>query len=85
MDIEQLRALRLAHPFRPFYLVMNDGRKLPVDKPYYLGISPTKRFAIHESVGGGYEVIRPDQVREVDYEDVRRDPPPQNGGLRQAT
>ena len=84
MDIEQLRALRLAHPFKPFYLVMNDGRKLPVDQAYYLGISPTKRFAVHSSVGGGYEVIRPDQVREVDFNAVRRESPvPANGG-RQA-
>ena len=73
MDIEKLRELRLAHPFKPFYLVMKDGRKLPVDKAYYLGISPTKRFAVHESVGGGVEVIRPDQVSDVDFNDVRRD------------
>ena len=85
MDIERLRELRLAHPFRPFYLVMSDGRKLPVDKSYYLAISPTKRFAVHSSVDGGYEIIRPDQVSDVDYEDVKRDPPTAaNGGLRQA-
>ena len=85
MDIEKLRELRLAHPFKPFYLVMKDGRKLPVDKAYYLGISPTKRFAVHSSEDGTFEVIRPDHVQDVDFEDVRRVLPPADaagGGRR---
>jgi hypothetical protein len=80
MDIERLRELRLAHPFRPFYLVMSDGRRLPVDEPYYLGISPTKRFAVHSSEGGGYEVVRPNQVSDVEFGDVRRNTSSANNG-----
>jgi hypothetical protein len=69
MDIERIRELRLAHPFKPFNLVMSDGRKLPVDKPYYLAFSPTKRFMLHSSVGGGFERLQPDAIRDVDFED----------------
>ena len=73
MEYEQVRALRLAHPFRPFNLVLDDGRLLPVDKSYYLGMSPTKRFVTHSSVGGGFEVIRLERIRDVSFENVRRE------------
>lgn len=73
MDVERIRELRLADPFRPFYLVLKDGRKLPVDKPYYLGISPTKRFIVHSSVGGGDETVTLDRIADVDFEDVKRE------------
>ncbi len=76
MDYEQLRTLRLAHPFRPFNLVLDDGRLLPVDKSYYLGMSPTKRFVTHSSVGGGFEVIRLERIRDVNFENVPRRTPP---------
>jgi hypothetical protein len=67
MDIEKIRELRLAHPFKPFNLILTDGRKLPVDKPYYLAFSPTKRALLHVSVGGGFETFPPSAVREVDF------------------
>jgi hypothetical protein len=69
MDIEQLRELRLAHPFRPFNLILDDGRKLPVDKSYYLAISPTKRSVCHSSIGGGVEWFSPERVVNVDFDD----------------
>jgi hypothetical protein len=40
MDVEQIRSLRLAWPFKPFYLVLKDGRRLLVDQPYHLAIAP---------------------------------------------
>ena len=67
MDIEQIRELRNANPFKPFNLILTDGRRLPVDKSYYLGFSPTKRFMTHSSIGGGFEVIRAGAVRDVDF------------------
>ncbi|HWE03991.1 MAG TPA: hypothetical protein VG326_16420 [Tepidisphaeraceae bacterium] len=69
MEIERIRELRLAHPFVPFNLVLKDGRKLPVDQPYYLAIAPDKSFISHSSVGGGFECVRPDWVADVDYTD----------------
>lgn len=78
MDVEKIRELRLADPFRPFNLVLEDGRKLPVDEAYYLGISPTKKFVVHSSIDGGYEVIVVGRVRDVDFDDVRRPARPKN-------
>jgi hypothetical protein len=49
MDIEEIRAARLAHPFRPFSLVLEDGRELPVERAGTLTISPTRRFVTHSS------------------------------------
>lgn len=69
MDIEKIRSLRLAHPFRPFNLVLADGRKLPVEKPYFLGISPDRAALLHSSVDGGFEVIKPDRVRDAEWID----------------
>ena len=67
MDVEKIRELRLAHPFRPFDLILDDGRRLPVDQPYYLGISPTKRFIVHESELGP-EAIAVTRIRDVSFE-----------------
>jgi hypothetical protein len=67
MDVEEIRAARLAHPFKPFNLVLDDGRELLVDKSYYLGISPTKRFVVHASLDGFYETIAVGRVRAIDY------------------
>jgi hypothetical protein len=72
MDIERIRDLRNAYPFKPFNLILTNGRKLPVDKSYYLGFSPTKRFMTHSSVGGGFEVIRPSEIRDVDFKSPSR-------------
>jgi hypothetical protein len=72
MDIQKIRELRLADPFKPFYLVLEDGRKLPVDQPYYLGIAPGDAFLLHSSVGGGFETISPRRVRDVDFRNVVR-------------
>lgn len=40
MEIEKLRELRLAHPFQPFYLILENGDKILVDKPYHFGMAP---------------------------------------------
>jgi len=57
MDIEKIRQLRNADPYQPFRLVMSDGRKLPVKKPYHLAISPIKTSLVHASARGGFEFI----------------------------
>jgi hypothetical protein len=41
MTIETIRSWRLAQPFRPFTVILVDGRGLPVEFPYGLAISPT--------------------------------------------
>jgi hypothetical protein len=65
MDIEKIRALRLAHPFKPFALILDNGRKLVIDKPFGLAISPTKQFVLVPTLPEGAVWFSPDQVREA--------------------
>ena len=79
MDAEEIRRLRLADPFKPFNLVMNDGRKLPVDRPYYLGMSPDAQMLVHSSLDGGFETLGPEQVTSVDFKVIVRTQGRRNG------
>ena len=65
MDIERIREVRLAHPFKPFYLIMNDGRRLPVERAIYLGISPTKKFLVYSPPEGGFDFIGVNDISDV--------------------
>ncbi len=62
MDIEKIRSLRLADPFKPFALILDDGRRLVVDKPYGLAISPTKKFVLFPNLADGAIWFSPDRV-----------------------
>ena len=70
MTLSRIREVKNANPFRRFNIVLAGGRRLLVDKPYYLGISTTKRFVVHSSLDGGYEVVAIERVQ-----DVELDPP----------
>ena len=65
MDIAEIRALRLARPFRPFVLVLDDGRELEVDYPYALGIAPSGKELSFISKLQAVTFLRPSDVREV--------------------
>jgi len=39
MSIEEIRALRNQKPFRPFSILMNDGRLFEVERPERLALS----------------------------------------------
>ena len=65
MDIEKIRQLRLADPFKPFYLVLNDGRQLPVERAFYLALSPTKTFVAYSPPEGGVKFISMKEVADV--------------------
>jgi len=65
MDIEKIRALRLADPFRPFALILDNGRKLVIDRPYGLALSPTKKFVLVPTLPEGVLWFSPDRVREA--------------------
>jgi hypothetical protein len=69
MDIQEIRKLGEAYPFKPFNLVLNDGRRLPVDEPYYLGIAEDDSFIFHTSIGGWFERVKPEWIASVDFED----------------
>jgi hypothetical protein len=65
MEFEDIRALRLADPFRPFALILDNGRKLVIDKPYGLALSPTKKFVLVPTMPEGAIWFSPDRVREA--------------------
>ena len=67
MDAEEIRRLRLAHPFKPFNLLLTDGRKLPVEKPYSLGMSEDGLLIVHSSPEGRFEWFGPKRVEGVDF------------------
>ena len=78
MDVEQIRALRLARPFKEFVLVMNDGRRFTIDKPYYLAISPLKNVILVATEGSSMELFKPESVKEamvIEGAAERRDEP----------
>jgi hypothetical protein len=62
MDIYRIRELREAIPYKPFRLIMRDGRQLPVARRGHVGFSPTWRGIAHASSDGGFEFIKIDDV-----------------------
>jgi hypothetical protein len=71
MEVERIVQMRLADPFKAFRLVMDDGTKLLVDKPYYLGISRNRRHIIWSTRDGGWQRVDPRRI--VDAVFVARD------------
>ena len=65
MDAEKIRALRLAEPFRPFFIVMNDGRRFLVEKAPYLAIAPTGNVVLVATGGETVERLNPASIRDV--------------------
>jgi len=65
MNITDIRALRLARPFRPFVLILQDGRKLDVDFPFSLGISPSGRQLSFISKSQDVVFVSPSDVAEA--------------------
>jgi hypothetical protein len=66
MDVNKLKALRLSEPFRQFYLILRDGRRLFVDLPYHMGIAPDGSHLLVMDEGSRMEHLTPDQVADVD-------------------
>jgi hypothetical protein len=66
MDAEIIRQRYRAAPFRPFSIVLNNGKKLPVDQPYYLMISEDGRLLVHSSLDGFFEKIAAETIREIE-------------------
>ena len=47
MSIEDIRSLRNAKPFRPFEIVLRDGRVLPVALPERIAIAPWGQVGVY--------------------------------------
>ena len=65
MDIEKIRIARLAHPFKPFSLVVKDGELLPVEFPRWLSIAPNGQQVAYSPSSGGVRFISVDDVSDV--------------------
>lgn len=67
MDMKRLRDLRLAWPFKPFYLLTTDGKRYLVEHPYHLGIAPdlSKVGVIEDD--RKFHQLKPEQVLGVDF------------------
>ena len=55
MNVEQIRDARNARPFGRFTLELDDGKLLPVEQPYYLGISPQGKELTYGAHKGGFQ------------------------------
>jgi hypothetical protein len=49
MDVGKIKDLGLAHPFRPFYLLIKDGERLFVEHPLSLGIASDDSHLLYNS------------------------------------
>jgi hypothetical protein len=62
--------MRLADPFKPFALIMDDGRRLLVEQPYFLAIGERGRRISVALDGEKFEFFTPDRVRDVEWIDA---------------
>jgi hypothetical protein len=53
---------------------MVNGKKLPVDKPYFLGISDDGQGLVHSALDGGFDTFGPQQVKSIEFIASRRAP-----------
>lgn len=66
MKLDRIRVLRLAHPFRPFYILLRDGRRLFVEKAYHVGVATDGSHMMVCSDGPDCHHLWPDDVADVD-------------------
>jgi len=66
MNVEQIRTRRLAWPFKPFYVVLKDGRRLLVDQPYHLAIAPDGSHMILSPSGSNPQRLTIQQIDNVE-------------------
>jgi hypothetical protein len=64
-QIETIRELRNAAPFVPFSVVVDDGRKLIVDRSFRIGIAPSRREIMYARSPVDFERIPSGRIREV--------------------
>ena len=57
IDPDTIRELRRAEPFKPFRLVMRDGRKLPVRRAAAILVSLAGGTVIYAPLTGGFEFL----------------------------
>ena len=72
MKADEIRKLCEAQPFKPFNLIMVNGKKLPVEKRYYLGMTDDGQALVHSALDGGFDTFGPEHVKAIDFISPRR-------------
>jgi hypothetical protein len=67
VDVQPILDARLAHPFRPFYLVMSDGKRLSIDRAVYLAISPDRKLLLYSAKDGSFPIFSPQHVSAIEF------------------
>jgi len=57
MQMKELQKVYRAQPFEPFVIHIADGRKVRVDHPDFMALSPAGRSAVVYDKSGGFEII----------------------------
>ena len=65
MDWKKLRELIVAFPFKPFVLVMDDGRQFPITQPSDMGIQPGGERVLVATEGEKVVFLRTASVKEA--------------------
>lgn len=66
MKAKDLRDILSARPFKPFNVVISDGRSFPVPHPDYLFFPPMSDTLIIAQSDGGVQIVGLNHVTRVD-------------------
>jgi hypothetical protein len=66
MELDKIRILRQAKPFRQFYIICKNGRRAFVDQPYQVGIASDGSHLIVCPNGDKTLHLRPDDIKDFD-------------------
>jgi hypothetical protein len=65
MNLEKIKHLKLAHPFRRFYLVLQDNERILVDSARLIAVAPDgSRMGVECQTG--MRLLWPVQVKDID-------------------
>ena len=57
LNVKELKEYYEARPFKPFEIVLTDGRRLRVDQPEYVGWSVTAGTIVHANHKGTFDEV----------------------------
>ena len=65
MNLDRVKELKLAKPFRQFYVLLHNGERVLVDTPESVGVAPD---GSHMGICArhGVVILTPERVRDVD-------------------
>ncbi len=65
-NVDSIRSLKEADPFRPYKITLNNGEELVVRRRSGIGISPEGRYLVYPTDDGGYRIVRPQEIRSAE-------------------